>query len=201
MEENKNNTEVQNNIASDTNNTVNAQPKTENLENKDNSSTELAGDEKIYALLGYIWVFFLIPLILKPKSKFCQLHARQSGVLFALWVVSLPFFIIPTLALLFQLALMGLACFGMYQAFQGLYFQYPGINMIAPLLPYEVFIENIQGKGKAMKSSDVFEGVATKVKVEATPEVKVEATPEVKVEATPEVKVEATPEENKETNN
>jgi uncharacterized membrane protein len=39
-------------------------------------------DNKVMAALSYIWILFLIPLLLKRDSKFCQFHAKQGLILF-----------------------------------------------------------------------------------------------------------------------
>jgi hypothetical protein len=33
-------------------------------------------DNKLVAALSYIWILFLIPLLAKRDSKFCQFHAK-----------------------------------------------------------------------------------------------------------------------------
>jgi uncharacterized membrane protein len=37
---------------------------------------------KVYAIVGYLGILFLIPLLALPKNKFAQYHARQGMVLF-----------------------------------------------------------------------------------------------------------------------
>lgn len=47
---------------------------------------------KVYAIIGYIGILFLIPMLAAPKSDFAQYHARQGMVLFIaeviLWVAA-----------------------------------------------------------------------------------------------------------------
>ena len=38
--------------------------------------------EKLLAAIGYISLLCLLPLLLKPKSEFCQFHGKQGLVLF-----------------------------------------------------------------------------------------------------------------------
>ena len=61
-------------------------------------------DETAIAAVGYIWILFLLPLLLKRQSLFCQHHAKQGLVLFIFSLIitalgSLPFigwfFIMP----------------------------------------------------------------------------------------------------------
>jgi uncharacterized membrane protein len=50
-------------------------------------------DNKNIALLSYLWVLFLIPLLIKKDSKFAQFHAKQGLILFILSLVCwFPFF-------------------------------------------------------------------------------------------------------------
>ncbi len=50
-------------------------------------------ENKIIACLSYIGILFLIPLLVKKDSKFCQEHAKQGLVLFlagiALGIISM----------------------------------------------------------------------------------------------------------------
>lgn len=39
------------------------------------------------AALGYLAIFFILPVKLRRDSMFVQFHARQGGVLFGLWVL------------------------------------------------------------------------------------------------------------------
>lgn len=52
-----------------------------------------AENNKHAAVLSYVWILFLIPLMMKRNSKFCQLHAKQGLVLFIASLVAwFPFF-------------------------------------------------------------------------------------------------------------
>lgn len=51
-----------------------------------------ANDDKLWAVLSYLGVLCLIPLLGKKESSFVQFHARQGVVLLAGWILSfLPF--------------------------------------------------------------------------------------------------------------
>ena len=43
--------------------------------------------EKMLAAIGYISFFCILPLVLKPKSKFCQHHGKQGLVLTLLAII------------------------------------------------------------------------------------------------------------------
>jgi uncharacterized membrane protein len=52
-----------------------------------------AQENKYTAALSYIWILFLIPLLTKKDSKFCQHHAKQGLILFIISLISwFPFF-------------------------------------------------------------------------------------------------------------
>ncbi len=42
---------------------------------------------KVFAVLAYIWILFLIPLLAAKDSKFARFHAYQGVALFVTWVV------------------------------------------------------------------------------------------------------------------
>lgn len=52
---------------------------------------------KALAIIGYLGILFLVPMLAAPKSKFAQFHAKQGMVLFiadvilwaAVWVLAL----------------------------------------------------------------------------------------------------------------
>lgn len=51
------------------------------MEEKDLKKKD-AEENKLTAVLSYVWILFLVPLLFKKKSKFCQFHAKQGLVLF-----------------------------------------------------------------------------------------------------------------------
>ena len=49
-------------------------------------------DNKVLACLSYVGILFLIPLLARKDSKFCQEHARQGMVMFiAGLLIAIPF--------------------------------------------------------------------------------------------------------------
>jgi len=70
-------------------NTKNTSKKT--LDNKE------AQDNKIIAAIGYIWILFLIPLLLKSKNEYCQFHAKQGLVLFGFSILISIIGVVPVL--------------------------------------------------------------------------------------------------------
>ncbi len=68
-----------------------------------------AQENKAIALLSYISILFLIPLLSKKDSPFCQFHAKQGLVLFIIEIVGwflTPFFGLGVLVNLVALILM-----------------------------------------------------------------------------------------------
>lgn len=49
-------------------------------------------DNKLWALLSYLGVLVIIPLIMKNDSEFVQFHVKQGLILLAGWIIAwLPF--------------------------------------------------------------------------------------------------------------
>lgn len=47
---------------------------------------QISTAERVLGVIGYLGIFFLIPLKVKRDSMFVQFHSRQGGVLFLLWL-------------------------------------------------------------------------------------------------------------------
>ena len=71
-------------------------------------------DGKIYALLAYLSILCIIPLILKKNNPFVLAHGKQGLVLFiaqtAVWILSivLPCLFAPLIFILMALSFLGL---------------------------------------------------------------------------------------------
>ncbi len=63
---------------------------------------------KSMAILSYLWILFLIPLLNKKNSRFCQFHAKQGAVLFFLSFAT----VIPVLGMVFGLLLLFISVIG-----------------------------------------------------------------------------------------
>lgn len=70
---------------------------------------------KLIALLSYLWLLCLVPLLLKPKSEFCKFHAKQGLVLCIAWL----FVWIPVIGLLLWIALICLSVWGIINVLKG----------------------------------------------------------------------------------
>ena len=101
-------------------------------------SPEEAEDGKALAAIGYLWILFFLPLVVKPENRFCRAHAKQALVLFiaSALLSLLSFAVIP----LFGVGLMPLLIFvlqivALVKALQGQFWKIPGAWDIAEKIP------------------------------------------------------------------
>ncbi|HLD10548.1 MAG TPA: hypothetical protein VJB89_00575 [Candidatus Nanoarchaeia archaeon] len=76
-------------------------------------------DSKVFALISYLWVLFLIPLLIKKKDVFAHYHAKQGLMLFIAITIVWGSAYIPVLGWFILGPLGGLFCiilwiFGIY---------------------------------------------------------------------------------------
>lgn len=97
-------------------------------------SPEEVEDGKVLAAIGYLWVLFFLPLVIKPDNRFCRAHAKQALVLFVAnaLLTTFSFLIIP----LFGAGLMPLFIFvvqiiALVKTLQGQFWKIPGAWDIA----------------------------------------------------------------------
>lgn len=92
-------------------------------------------DGKAYAILAYLWILCLIPLILKKDNRFALFHAKQGLVIFLAEIIIGFVGVIPVLGwmiLFFGTLLFGiLSLVGIVQVLMGQYFKMPVIGDIA----------------------------------------------------------------------
>lgn len=82
---------------------------------------------KAIAALSYIWILFLVPMLAKRRSKFCQFHAKQGLVLFIVEVIAGLIFWIPYIGQLIMLVLVIVAIIGIIKALNGEWWKIPYI--------------------------------------------------------------------------
>ena len=76
--------------------------------------------EKLLATLGYLSFLCILPIVLKPKSKLCQLHGKQSMVITIVFMIfSWLTWLSGGFAILLGLAHVGIAIWGMSIAWKG----------------------------------------------------------------------------------
>lgn len=86
-------------------------------------------ENKVLAAIGYIWILFLLPLLLKPKSAFCKFHAKQALVIFIASLINSVIFMVPVLGWIIGfvgfVALVFLTILGILKALGGEYYEMP----------------------------------------------------------------------------
>lgn len=91
-------------------------------------------DNKFVAALSYIYVFFLVPLLMKRESPFAQFHARQ-GLVFALaFTVGGLLFWIPFFGQLLFIIVLVANVYALIQAMQGKVWRPPFVGDIVKKL-------------------------------------------------------------------
>jgi len=89
-------------------------------------------DGKMYAVLAYLSIFCIVPLIIKKNNSFVLDHGRQGLVLFVAEVatlvisIAIPFVFRPFLFILFAFSFWGMVC-----AIQGQTVELPFVARIA----------------------------------------------------------------------
>jgi len=92
------------------------------------ADTKDAQENRYTALFSYIWILFLIPLLARRDSKFCQFHAKQGLVLFVIDLIASLFFWIPIIGQLLMLVLAIVSIIGIIKVLNGEYWKIPYIS-------------------------------------------------------------------------
>lgn len=96
--------------------------------------SEILSDERLFATIGYIPMLFVLPSAFKPKSQFCQKHAKQGMILSVLFFVTLLIMaVIPALGFLLFLGLLALIAMGALKAHSGNEWSMPKLSKIAAM--------------------------------------------------------------------
>ena len=90
---------------------------------------------KVFALLSYLFILCIVPLIFRKDNKFCLHHAKQGLVLFIIEVAVFIFAMIPALSqILLPIVIFICGIFslwGMLQVLKGGYSHIPLISNLA----------------------------------------------------------------------
>lgn len=99
------------------------------------TNPQIPDDEKFFAALGYIAFLFVLTLLAKPRSTYCQFHAKQSMVLFLLTIVVLVFLAaVPWFGSLLTLGLFAIYVLAIYRAYRGELWNIPFVSSLAQKL-------------------------------------------------------------------
>ena len=82
-------------------------------------------DNKYTALLSYVHILFLVPLLAKKDSKFCQFHAKQGLILFVAQTVIGLIAWLPIFGWLLALAAILVSIIGIFKVLAGEYWKIP----------------------------------------------------------------------------
>lgn len=105
---------------------------------KATASSGIPADERLLAAIGYIPMLFVAPIIMKPKSVFCQIHGKQALLVTGItFVVLMVLAIIPSIGSLLFLALIGLIAIAGFQANAGVTWKIPFLYEISSKLNLE----------------------------------------------------------------
>jgi len=88
-------------------------------------------DNKIYAILSYLGVLFIIPLLMKPKSEFVKFHVKQGIVLTIGWIIGLVLYPVFGLGFVLQIAIIVLSIMGIINVSEGKMKKLPIISDLA----------------------------------------------------------------------
>lgn len=97
------------------------------VKNPPSADASDAQENKYTAIFSYIYILFLIPLLAKRDSKFCQFHAKQGLVLFIIDIVASLFVWIPVIGQLLMVALAIVSVIGIIKVLNGEYWKIPYI--------------------------------------------------------------------------
>lgn len=92
---------------------------------------------KIITAIGYVGIFWVIPLFLKKKNPYCTFHGKQGMVIFFFWAVLLYLgWIIGWPVLLLAPILFFINLFAIWQALRGRIWRIPVIGKISDKIGY-----------------------------------------------------------------
>jgi uncharacterized membrane protein len=94
--------------------------------------------EKLLAMFGYIQFLCVLPLALKPKSKYCQFHGKQSLVLvLVFFILSWIGWVAKGFGMLIAFVHIAIIIVAMVQASQGKLWRIPFVAQVADKLNWD----------------------------------------------------------------
>ncbi len=89
----------------------------------------------VWAIIGYLWILFLVPLIAKKDNKFALYHAKQGLMLFIVWAVFFVLAFVPfigwVIGILGWIVILVLFIIGIINAATGKYAPLPVVGRTA----------------------------------------------------------------------
>lgn len=76
-------------------------------------------DEKLMAILSYIGLLFIVPLILKPNDEFVKFHVKQGIILTIGWMIGSVLYPLLGLGFLVHVAVLVLSIIGIMNVSEG----------------------------------------------------------------------------------
>ena len=89
------------------------------VQKKGDKITKNIEEEKTLAIFCYLSILLIIPLLLKPKSKFIKFHAKQGIILTIGWFVGLLLYAFFGLGFLVHIAILVLSIIGIMNVLEG----------------------------------------------------------------------------------
>lgn len=77
-------------------------------------------ENKGMAVLSYVWLLFLIPLLGKKDSPYAQFHARQGMALFVIWLIAQLLWVVFWIPVIGQLLMIAVYVFMIYLFIKGI---------------------------------------------------------------------------------
>lgn len=93
-------------------------------------------DDKVFAVMSYLWALCLIPLLMKRGNTFIQSHAKQGFLLFLFEVVIWVLMFIPPLYFIGVLVAFVFSIMGILNALQGKEWEMPVLGVYAKKLNF-----------------------------------------------------------------
>jgi uncharacterized membrane protein len=82
-------------------------------------SQEDIEENRIYAVIAYFWLLFLVPLLVRRESPYAQFHATQGLILAVAWFIASILHIIPVIGQVAALALFIINVMAVIKAWNG----------------------------------------------------------------------------------
>lgn len=91
-------------------------------------------ENKYVAMLSYLGILFLVPLLVKKESAFAQFHAKQGLVIAIAWMIGWVFFWIPLFGQIAMLALLVVNIMALVKTYAGEAWEIPVVEDIVKKL-------------------------------------------------------------------